>query len=50
MWGYPVTLLLFLLVALAFVINTFVATPGPALVASLIIASGVPVYYFWKNK
>ncbi|HUK16316.1 MAG TPA: amino acid permease [Bryobacteraceae bacterium] len=50
MWGYPVTLLLFLVVALAFVANTFVATPGPALVATLIIASGIPVYYFWKNK
>jgi basic amino acid/polyamine antiporter, APA family len=50
MWGYPVTLLLFLIVALAFVVNTFVQTPGPALVATLIIASGVPVYYFWKAK
>jgi basic amino acid/polyamine antiporter, APA family len=50
MWGYPVTLLLFLVVALAFVLNTFVATPGPALVATLIILSGVPVYYFWKTK
>jgi len=50
MWGYPVTLLLFLAVALAFVLNTFVATPGPAIVATLIIASGVPVYFFWKRK
>jgi len=50
MWGYPVTLLLFLVVALAFVANTFAATPGPALVATLIIASGVPVYYFWKKQ
>jgi APA family basic amino acid/polyamine antiporter len=50
MWGYPLTLLLFLLVALAFVVNTFIATPGPAFVATLIILSGVPVYYFWKRK
>lgn len=49
MWGYPVTLLLFLLVALGFVVNTFLATPGPALVATLIMLSGVPVYYFWKK-
>jgi APA family basic amino acid/polyamine antiporter len=48
MWGYPVTLLLFVAVALAFVVNTFVATPGPALVATLIIASGVPVYFFFN--
>jgi APA family basic amino acid/polyamine antiporter len=50
MWGYPVTLLLFLVVAVAFVANTFAATPGPAAVASLIILSGVPVYYFWKKQ
>jgi APA family basic amino acid/polyamine antiporter len=50
MWGYPLTLLLFLLVALAFVVNTFIATPGPAFVATLIILSGVPVYLFWKRK
>ena len=50
MWGYPLTLLLFLLVALAFVVNTFITTPGPAFVATLIILSGLPVYYFWKRK
>jgi APA family basic amino acid/polyamine antiporter len=49
MWGYPVTLILFLVVALAFILNTLVSTPGPALVATLIIASGIPVYYFWKR-
>jgi APA family basic amino acid/polyamine antiporter len=47
--GYPVTLILFLLVAVAFVADTFVATPGPALISALIILSGVPVYYFWKG-
>jgi len=49
MWGYPVTLILFLLVALAFVLNTMISTPGPALVSMAIIACGVPVYYFWKR-
>jgi APA family basic amino acid/polyamine antiporter len=49
MWGYPATLLLFLLVALGFVLNTLLATPGPAGVATLIILSGVPVFYFWKK-
>jgi hypothetical protein len=48
MWGYPVTLLLFVAVALAFVVKTFVATPGPALAASLIIASGVPAYFLFN--
>jgi APA family basic amino acid/polyamine antiporter len=48
MWGYPVTLFLFLAVAVGFVVNTFRATPGPALAATLIMAAGVPVYFVWK--
>lgn len=50
MTGYPVTLLIFALVAIGFVINTFIATPGPAIIGSLFIASGVPAYYWWKSK
>jgi APA family basic amino acid/polyamine antiporter len=48
--GYPVTLLVFAAVALAFVVNTFIATPGPALVGTLLIAAGVPVYFIWKRN
>jgi APA family basic amino acid/polyamine antiporter len=47
--GYPVTLLLFVAVAAGFVANTFIVTPGPAIVGSLLIATGVPVYFFWKR-
>ena len=50
MTGYPVTLLAFAAVALGFVVNTFVATPGPAIVGTLLIAAGVPVYFIWKHK
>jgi APA family basic amino acid/polyamine antiporter len=50
MTGYPVTLLIFALLAIGFVINTFIATPGPASIGSLFIASGVPVYFWWKSK
>jgi APA family basic amino acid/polyamine antiporter len=46
--GYPVTLLLFVAVAIGFVTNTFIATPGPALVGTVLILTGVPVYLFWK--
>jgi APA family basic amino acid/polyamine antiporter len=49
MAGYPVTLLLFVAVALGFVINTFIATPGPAIAGTLLIAAGVPVYFFRKR-
>ncbi len=48
--GYPVTLLLFVAVAAGFVMNTFIATPGPAIVGTLLIATGVPIYFFWKRS
>ncbi len=50
MTGYPVTLMVFIAVALGFVVNTFVATPGPAITGTLLIAAGVPVYFIWKRK
>jgi len=50
MTGYPVTLAIFALVAAGFVVNTFIATPGPAIIGSLFIASGVPVYFWWKHR
>jgi APA family basic amino acid/polyamine antiporter len=50
MSGYPVTLALFALVALGFLINTFVSTPGPAITGSLIMLAGVPVYFWWKSR
>jgi APA family basic amino acid/polyamine antiporter len=50
MTAYPVTLLVFAAVALGFVINTFVTTPGPALMGTLLIAGGVPVYFIWKRN
>ena len=50
MTGYPVTLVVFAAVALGFVVNTFVATPGPAIMGTLLIAAGVPVYFIWKHE
>jgi len=50
MTGYPVTLFLFVAVALGFVVNTFIATPGPAVVGTLLIAAGLPAYLFWKGS
>jgi basic amino acid/polyamine antiporter, APA family len=49
MTGYPVTLAIFAAVAVGFVVNTFVATPGPAITGTLLIAAGVPVYFIWKR-
>jgi APA family basic amino acid/polyamine antiporter len=50
MTGYPTTLLVFVAVALGFVVNTIVATPGPAITGTLLIAAGVPIYFIWKHK
>jgi basic amino acid/polyamine antiporter, APA family len=50
MTGYPVTLILFLAVALGFVVNTFLTSPRPATVGTLLIAAGVPVYFVWKRN
>ena len=49
MWGYPVTPLLFLAIALLFLGNMLVNTPWPSLAALGLIAAGVPVYFFWRR-
>jgi basic amino acid/polyamine antiporter, APA family len=50
MWGYPVTPLLFVAIALGFVANTVVSRPGPSLAGALLIAAGVPVYYLQQRR
>lgn len=50
MWGYPVTPALFCLIAFGFVINTIITRPGPAGLGLLLLASGVPAYYWWKRS
>jgi APA family basic amino acid/polyamine antiporter len=49
MWGYPVTPILFAAVSFWFVGNTLVTTPGPSLVGLAIIATGIPVYFYWRS-
>jgi APA family basic amino acid/polyamine antiporter len=49
MWGYPVTPILFAAVSFWFVGNTLLTTPGPSLIGLAIIASGVPVYFYWRR-
>ena len=49
MWGYPVTPVLFVIVAVAFVVNSGIEKPGPTLAALGLIALGVPAYFFWKK-
>lgn len=49
MWGYPVTPVLFLGVALLFLGNMLVTKPGPSLAGLGLILAGVPVYFVWRR-
>jgi len=47
--GYPFTPLLFLVIALWFIINTLIEKPEQAWAGLGFLALGVPVYLYWKN-
>lgn len=49
MWGYPVTPVLFAAASLWLVASTLVTTPLPSLAGLLLIASGAPVYFWWRR-
>ncbi|HXV86123.1 MAG TPA: amino acid permease [Gemmatimonadales bacterium] len=48
--GYPVTPVLFVLSAVAIVVNTIVAQPVQGLLGLLVVLSGVPAYLVWRKK
>jgi APA family basic amino acid/polyamine antiporter len=50
MWGYPVTPLLFVITAVAFVLRTMVSEPGSSAIGILLICSGIPVFAYWKRN
>jgi APA family basic amino acid/polyamine antiporter len=47
--GYPVVPMLFVAVATWFVINTLVAQPADSGVGLLLLAAGLPFYWWWKR-
>ena len=47
MWGYPVTVILFLAVTFWFLANMTLKRPVPSLAALLLIVAGIPAYFFW---
>lgn len=49
MWGYPVTLWLFLIVSFWFLVDALVNQPKPSLIAMLLAAAGIPFYLLWRR-
>lgn len=50
MWGYPVTPLLFVGTTVWFLGNMLVTRPVPSLIGLGLIATGVPVFFFWARR
>jgi APA family basic amino acid/polyamine antiporter len=49
-WGYPVVPVLFLLVTLFLLINTFLATPVRALWGVVLVVTGLPIYADYARR
>jgi basic amino acid/polyamine antiporter, APA family len=50
MWGYPVTPVLFLAITAWFLANMLRTRPLPSLASLGLIATGVPVYFWWTQR
>lgn len=49
-WGYPVVPVVFILVSAWLLINTVMSNPVNSLIGLLLIALGLPVYYYLTNQ
>jgi APA family basic amino acid/polyamine antiporter len=49
-WGYPVVPALYIGLAVLFCINLLIEKPMYSFPGLIIVAMGIPVYYFWKSK
>ncbi|MGH7751351.1 MAG: APC family permease, partial [Gemmatimonadales bacterium] len=49
-WGYPVTPVLFVAAAAAFMVGTIVEAPREAAVGAGIVLAGVPAFWLWKGR
>ena len=48
--GYPMTPVLFVVAAIALVINTIVTQPGISSIGLGFVAAGAPVFYIWRSR
>jgi APA family basic amino acid/polyamine antiporter len=49
-WGYPVVPGLFVLGSAAFVLNTLLERPTESLAGLLLLAAGLPAYWYWQRQ
>ena len=50
MWGYPFTLIVFLIVSVWFMADALITQTKPSMMAAAIAAAGVPFYLIWRGK
>ncbi|MCC6747371.1 MAG: amino acid permease [Deltaproteobacteria bacterium] len=48
-WGYPVVPVVFVLLAVVYVVVSLVGNPRDALFGLLLVAVGLPLYWYWKR-
>jgi len=48
--GYPVTSVIIILFSLVLIINTVIVQTKQSIIGLILLLSGVPVYYYFKNK
>jgi len=49
-WGYPYTPAIFVVFAFLFLVNSIVTDTQNAMMGLILVLSGLPFYFFWKNK
>jgi APA family basic amino acid/polyamine antiporter len=49
-WGYPYAPAFFVLFAIVFLMNSVIADTQNAMMGLILIASGLPFYFFWKLR
>ena len=49
-WGYPVVPALFMMGAFYMVVNTLTERPTESLAGLVLLALGLPVYWYWNRR
>jgi len=49
-WGYPYTPIIFIVFSMLFLANTLISDTSNAMMGLILIAAGLPMYFFWKYR